>query len=123
MSRLLAGVLAVVFVWAAVAKLRDRPATVRAFTDAGLPAPEALAVVVPVVELVLAGLLVVVPAWGATAALAVLAGFTTQLALARRRGVDVGCGCFGGTRPVPARLELARNAGLALIALIVVAIG
>ena len=57
-------VLAAIFVWAAVAKLRDRPATLRAFTAAGLPAPDALAVVVPAVELVLAGLLLAVPPWG-----------------------------------------------------------
>lgn len=123
MSRLLAALLAAVFAWAAFAKLRDRPGTTRAFAGAALPAPARLAVAVPAGEIVLAGLLLVAPAWGATAALAVLAGFSVHLALARRRGVDVGCGCFGAARPVPAGRELVRNAGLALIALIVVVAG
>ena len=123
MSRLVAGLLAAVFVWAAVAKLRDQPSTVHAFAGAGLPAPSTLAVAVPVGELALAGLLLAAPVWGATVALAVLAGFTTHLGLARRRGIETGCGCFGGSGPTPPRHELGRNAVLAVIALIVVIAG
>jgi uncharacterized membrane protein YphA (DoxX/SURF4 family) len=116
---LLALALAAVFAWAAVAKLRHRPATTRSFAAFGLPAPDTLAVAVPASELVLAAVLVVNPALGATLALAVLAGFTTQLLLARRRGVDSGCGCFGGARPATPNVELARNAVLALAAVAV----
>jgi uncharacterized membrane protein YphA (DoxX/SURF4 family) len=115
----LAVALAAVFAWAAVAKLRRRPATVRSFAASGLPAPDVLAVAVPAGEIVLAAVLVASPAAGATLALAVLAGFTTQLLLARRRGVDTGCGCFGGARPAAPDVELARNAVLAAVAVAV----
>jgi uncharacterized membrane protein YphA (DoxX/SURF4 family) len=116
---LLPAALAAVFGWAAVAKLRDRTATARSFAAFGLPAPDALAVVVPTLELALAATLLVSPALGATLALAALAGFTTQLLLARRRGVDAGCGCFGGARPAAPNVELARNAVLAAAAVAV----
>jgi uncharacterized membrane protein YphA (DoxX/SURF4 family) len=116
---LLALALAAVFAWAAVAKLLHRPTTSRSFAAFGLPVPDTLAVAVPVSEIVLAAVLVVNPALGATLALAVLAAFTTQLLLARRRGADTGCGCFGGSRPATPNVELARNAVLALAAVAV----
>jgi uncharacterized membrane protein YphA (DoxX/SURF4 family) len=115
----LAVALAAVFGWAAVAKLRDREATTRSFAAFGLPAPGALAVVVPASELALGLTLVASPPFGATLALAVLAGFTTQLVLARRRGIDAGCGCFGGAKPAAPGVEIARNALLAAAALAV----
>jgi hypothetical protein len=116
----LAVALAAVFAWAAVAKLRRRPATVSSFAAFGLPAPASLAVAVPATELVVAALLVVRPVLGATLALAALAGFSTQLVLARRRGIDAGCGCFGGVRPAGPNVDLARNAVLAAAALAIV---
>ncbi|MGE0795170.1 MAG: MauE/DoxX family redox-associated membrane protein [Acidimicrobiia bacterium] len=119
MSLLAAG-LAAVFAWAAVAKLRRRDATAASFAAAGLPAPAGLAVAVPVGELALAALLLASPLAGATLALAALAGFTTQLVLARRRGVATGCGCFGGAGSSAPGLELARNAALATVALTVI---
>lgn len=115
--RTVALVLALVFVWAAVAKLRNRSTTTRSFEAFGLPAAAALAVLVPLVELALAAALVVNPVLGATLALPVLAGFTAQLLLARRRGVVTGCGCFGGARPASPTVELTRNAALAAAAL------
>jgi hypothetical protein len=115
----LAIVLAAVFAWAAVAKLRDREATSNAFAAFGLPFPQALAVVVPGAELALAAALVLDPVLGAALGLATLAGFTTQLLLARRRGVEAGCGCFGRATPASPGSELARNAVLAAAAVAV----
>lgn len=106
--------LAGVFGWAGLAKLRARDATERTLRAFGLAAPRALAVGVPVVELSLAVGLVLVPAWAALAALAVLVGFSTILLRAMRAGVDVGCGCFGTARREPVSfVELVRNGGLA----------
>jgi hypothetical protein len=110
-------VLAAVFVRAAVAKLSDRPATAVAFGELGLPA--AAATVVPVVELALAGALVVVPEWGAVFALALLAGFTAFLVLAIRSGTSGGCNCFGSARRRPVSLaDVLRNCVLAALAVV-----
>jgi uncharacterized membrane protein YphA (DoxX/SURF4 family) len=107
----LAGVLAL----AGVAKLRDRPGTVRSFL--GLPAP--LATAVPVVELLLAAGLVVLPGWSAAVALAVLAAFTTFLARAVRDGVAAPCNCFGSTGGAAvSAVELVRNLLLAAVAVV-----
>jgi hypothetical protein len=109
--------LALVFAVAAVAKLRRRSGTARAFASLGLASPRALALGVPLVELGLAVGLVVVPAWAGIVALAVLAGFTTFVVRALRRGDLRGCGCFGATRPAPmGEAEVLRNALLALTA-------
>jgi hypothetical protein len=106
-----------VFGWAGLAKFQARDQTARTFRAFGLAAPEALAVGVPVTELVLAAGLVVVPGWAALGALAVLAGFTTVLVRAMRAGVDVGCGCFGTAKREPVSfVELIRNALLATAA-------
>lgn len=110
-------VLAVVFAWAGVAKLRRRPATARAFAALGLASPQALSVGVPLAELALAVGLVIVPAVAGVAALAVLAGFTTFLALSVLRGDPVGCGCFGTASAARAgAAELVRNGFLAAAA-------
>jgi uncharacterized membrane protein YphA (DoxX/SURF4 family) len=117
---LLAGVLA----WAAVGKLRDPAGTREGFDRLGLPAPGALARAVPVAELAVAGLLVVAPPWGGTAAFVLLAGFTAYLVDLVRSGRSVPCGCFGssGQRPVSA-VELVRNGLLLLGAAVVVSSG
>ncbi len=112
---LLAAVLAV----AALTKLR-RPAAVAAdFGELGLVAPNALARVVPVLELACAALLVIVPAWGGIASFALLAAFTAVLVNVIRSGRVVACRCFGALtdEPVSPR-TLARNAALLALALL-----
>jgi len=110
--------LAAVFGWAGLAKLRTRHTTARTFRAFGLAHPDALAVGVPVVEVALAVGLVVAPAEATLAALAVLAGFSTILVRAMRAGVDVGCGCFGTARRQPVSfVELVRNGLLGTAAL------
>lgn len=112
-------VLSGVLAWAAVAKLRGRVATAASFRVLRLPAPRALAVVVPVIELLVAVLLVVLPRGGAIPALVLLVAFSAFLASRIRAGATVGCGCFGTVRQrPPSAVELARNAGLATLAVV-----
>lgn len=114
--------LAGVFAVAGTAKLRRRAVTARTFASLGLGASPALALGVPVVELALAAGLVVAPAEAGVAAVAILAGFTTFLVLAIRRGEAVGCGCFGSSQAAPVGgAEVLRNAVLGVAAAVVVA--
>jgi hypothetical protein len=75
-----------------------------------------LAVTLPLVELVLAGALLVAPrAWRRAAALGALGlfvTFTVAVASAYFRRINIDCGCFGaGGGPITV-LTLLRNAGL-----------
>lgn len=112
--------LAVVLAWAAISKLRRPVVTAADMAGLGLPYAPALAWIVPVVELVVAGALLTVPGWGGVVAFALLAAFTALLASVVRSGRAVPCACFGGTsrQPVSSR-HLVRNAvllGLAALA-------
>ncbi|HVM09537.1 MAG TPA: MauE/DoxX family redox-associated membrane protein [Acidimicrobiales bacterium] len=115
-------VLAIVFVWAGVAKLARPSDTAESFAALGLPAAKALARVVPVVELALAAGLVFRPAVASWAALVVLGAFTFVIWVAIHRGVQAPCNCFGSARKEPvSTLELVRNAMLAGLAVIATA--
>jgi uncharacterized membrane protein YphA (DoxX/SURF4 family) len=119
--------LATVWAWAAVAKISDPDAAVRAVRAYQL-LPEALVRPVawglPFAELALALLLAVGLATRlAAAGSAVLLGlFMAAIASAWARGLQIHCGCFGGGGPatgIQARdylLELARDAGLLAVA-------
>jgi uncharacterized membrane protein YphA (DoxX/SURF4 family) len=79
-----------------------------------------LAAVLPVVELVIGGALVLAPrAWrraAALGALALLAAFTVAVGSAFFRRINIDCGCFGtGGGPITG-LTLARNAVLMAVA-------
>lgn len=109
--------LASVFAWAGLAKLRAPAATTFSFAGLGLPHPRALARALPWVELALAVSLVWQPRAGSAAALVLLGVFSVVLARARARGVRAGCACFGGGRPgTPLSGALLRNALLAMAA-------
>ena len=117
-------VLALVFVWAAVAKFRTPAETTASFAGLGLPAPGALAKGVPVLELVVAGGLGLAPALVAWVALALLLAFSVVIARAVAAGSTVTCACFGASaarrdeaRPVSV-VELVRNAGLGGLAIV-----
>jgi hypothetical protein len=113
MSYAAALVLAGVLLWAAAAKLSRPRTTAAAFAGLGVPGAR----VVPWVEVVVAVALVVRPSAGAPAAGGLLAAFTVVLVRAVRRGVEVGCACFGGTASLPvSSREVARNAGLLVLA-------
>lgn len=109
-------VLAGVLAWAGVAKLTRPRTTAAAFAAMGVPGGGRL---VPLVELVVAASLVARPPIGALLAGALLLLFTAALVRAVRRGVAVGCACFGATasQPVSAR-EIVRNVGLLFLAAI-----
>jgi hypothetical protein len=109
--------LAATFLIAAISKLRDVASTADEFDLLGVPAPDAMARVVPVVELAIAAGLVIVPSIGGLFALVALAFFTTFLVGRLRAGVRVPCACFGaaGTAPLSG-VEIVRNLGLVALA-------
>lgn len=115
--------LAAVFAVAGVAKLRRPAATATTFRALRLPAAGAAAVAVPVAELVVAVLLLALPALGAALAIAALVAFTGVLVAAVRGDEAVSCGCFGsaGNDPVTAA-DLVRN-GLLVVAAAVAVTG
>lgn len=106
-------ILAGVFTVAAGAKLAEPATARREFAALGLPAPAALARVVPPAEFVIALLLLVRPAAGGLAAALALLAFTAVLTAAVRAGRSVSCGCLGplSRRPVTVA-TLVRNLGL-----------
>jgi uncharacterized membrane protein YphA (DoxX/SURF4 family) len=111
-------VLAAVFVAAAAGKIARPASTASAFRALKIPAPDLLARLVPLAELVVAVLLVAVPPAGGVAALALLAAFTVVLVVALRAGIRAPCRCFGGVREVPpSGSDVLRNAMLAGLAL------
>jgi len=72
---------------------------------------------VPVVELLSAVLLLVVPRVGAVAALLLLFGFSIFVGRAVRSGVVAPCNCFGAARSDPvSTADLMRNALLGALA-------
>jgi uncharacterized membrane protein YphA (DoxX/SURF4 family) len=88
----------------------------------GLVGP--VATVLPLVELVLATLLVAgaFTRWAALASVVLLGVLMTGVAQAWARGLSIDCGCFGGGGPVAVGAtrypqELARDFGLVLMAL------
>lgn len=122
LARMLAAALAIVFVLAAVTKLRRPQATASELAELGLVWPAGLARVVPAIEVALAVALVLIPAWGGIGSFAALAAFTTVLIGVIRSGRVVSCSCFGGlsSRPVsPA--TLGRNGVLMVSAALVAA--
>ena len=124
-SRLL---LAAVFAAAGVAKLADVTGSRRTLTGFGLPIGLAvpLGVVLPVLELIVAGALIptTTALYGAAGALTLLVAFTGGITVSLLRGLRPECHCFGQlhSEPVGWRV-LARNAVLAALALLVVVAG
>ena len=107
-------VLAAVFAVAGITKLTDRAGTRESVVAFGAPKriASALAVVLPLAELTVAGLLL--PAstaiYGALGALALLALFTGTIAFSLARGRAPDCHCFGQLHSAPTSWKtLARN--------------
>ncbi|MFN8051158.1 MAG: hypothetical protein U0Q22_06985 [Acidimicrobiales bacterium] len=112
-------VLAVVFVVAAVAKVRDRPRVVREFDAMGIRWPHYAATVLAALELVVAALLVSTGWPGAAGAVAVLGGFTVVLVRQIRSGSQAPCACFGAASSQPVSwVDIVRNAVLMVAALV-----
>jgi hypothetical protein len=111
-------VLAGVFVVAALAKLGDRAGFRDALVGFGVPRVlvRPFAVVVPLAELAVAGLLLWAPAAGLGAA-ALLLTFSTAIAVNLLRGRAPDCRCFGQLHSAPVSWwTVARNGLLALAA-------
>ena len=106
-------VVAAVFAWAGVAKLRSPKATARSFAALGVP--PTLGRVVPGIELALAVAIVIAPITG-VAALVLLGAFTIVL-----MGADDGvrCACFGSASSAPVSwVQVLRNGFLAAAAVV-----
>lgn len=118
-------VLAVVFAWAAVAKFRSPAETAASFHGLHLPAASLLARAVPIVEVGVAGGLLLAPALAAWVALALVLAFSLVIVRAVAAGSTVTCACFGASpaasedtaRPV-STVEVVRNAGLGGLAIV-----
>lgn len=117
-----AAALAAVFVRAGVAKLARPAETAIGFAALGVPAPPLTARIVPLVELVLAAVLLAAPRAGGAAALVLLAAFSAFVGRTLQRGLAVPCNCFGTARAEPVSgVDLLRNlllGGLAVAALL-----
>lgn len=114
--------LAAVFVIAAGAKLRSPAATATELAELRLRFPTALAWLLPAIEIVVAAMLILAPAWGGIVAFALLAAFTAVLVGVVRSGRSVSCRCFGGlsTKPI-SKLTLVRNGALLALAAVATA--
>jgi peroxiredoxin/uncharacterized membrane protein YphA (DoxX/SURF4 family) len=117
--------LAAVFSLAGIAKLADRPGSVRSMLQFGLPPALArpFASVLPVAELICAILLV--PAttsrWGAIGVLALLVLFIIAISVSLARGRTPDCHCFGQFHSAPIGwTTLVRNVILAGIAIVII---
>jgi putative oxidoreductase len=118
------GVIAAVFLWAAVPKLID-PGSFAADIQNYRLVPDALvsyvALFVPVFELVL-GLGLLWPRYQRGAALLatlMLVVFSAAMAQARMRGIDLSCGCFGAAFEAKVSwVTVGRSAALSVLAAI-----
>ncbi len=122
------GVLAVVFLVAAVGKLFDLQGSRRALEEFDVPARAARlgGIALPVAELAVAIALLIRPTagWGAAGALLLLLAFAGGVARAMSRGQAPDCHCFGQIHSEPAgRSTLIRNGVLAAAAAVVLVAG
>lgn len=112
LDRAVAWVLAALFLWSAVSKLRDPAAFARTVGDFGLVAdgwvrPAAWTLIAA--ELAAAGLLPLRRASGPALAGALLSLFLGVLAYGLWLGLEVDCGCFGPGEHVSLREALVRD--------------
>ncbi len=120
LASIAAVLLAVVFAFAAFAKLRDPAGTRAGLAELGLPATGVLLGLLVATELSLTLSLLLAPGTAAIGAVAVLVVFSLVLAELRSRGNRAPCRCFGEIAPTTAgRPEQVRNGllvGLGLLA-------
>lgn len=113
-----------VFLWAGIAKLMDPLSfadAVRNFRIVGDPIAPGVALFLPWLEIFAA----ISVLWGRTAraGATILLGcvcvFCAALILAWMRGLDISCGCFGGTGAVNYPVRLLQNAVLVALCMVV----
>ena len=120
--------LAAVFAVAGAAKLHDRLGTRIMLEDFGLPGRLARigALLLPVAELTVAGLLLLdsTAGAGAVGAIVLLGAFTAGVGYSLARGRRPDCNCFGQLHSEPVGAStLVRNATLGIAAVVVLAVG
>lgn len=109
---------------AAVGKLRqpgDLVDTIQRLAGVSKYQASAVAAMVVIAELTVAVSILVGGGWarlGHSLATALLLLFAAVLASARRRGVQTSCNCFGTSKEVISYWDVARNIGLASIAIV-----
>ncbi|MDF1751345.1 MAG: DoxX family membrane protein [Verrucomicrobiales bacterium] len=112
-----------IFIWSGIAKLKDPinfSDAVRNFELVTDPVAPALALLIPCVEVV-AGILTMLGLLlrGSLATLLLsLLIFTAAIIMAWVRGLDISCGCFGGSGEMNYPVMIARNIGLIAAALL-----
>ena len=121
-------VLAGIFFVAGVAKLMDRPGSIQAMRDFGVPSRLAapVGIVLPLAEIAIAVLLLptATARWGALGALALLLVFVGGIAYNLMRGKQPDCHCFGQLHSAPAgKSTLVRNGLLAAVSAFVATAG
>src|SRR5580700_928891 len=98
-------VIAATFALAGVAKFVDLKATRKGITDFGVPnwAVGALVIVLPLAEILVAGLLIPSPTviWGSIGAIALLLVFITSISINLAQGRKPSCNCFGQLHSEP----------------------
>jgi len=105
------------FLWSGVAKLKDPilfAEAVRNFRIVGDPVAPALALFIPWLEIV-AGFAVMTDRFargGAAVLTTAVIAFTGAVVAGWARGLDITCGCFGGTGELDYPVKIAENAGL-----------
>jgi peroxiredoxin/uncharacterized membrane protein YphA (DoxX/SURF4 family) len=117
-------VIAATFALAGVAKFVDLKATRKGITDFGVPnwAVGALVIVLPLAEILVAGLLIPSPTviWGSIGAIALLLVFITSISINLAQGRKPSCNCFGQLHSEPVGPStLVRNSILTGVASIV----
>jgi uncharacterized membrane protein YphA (DoxX/SURF4 family) len=102
LARLARFLLGALFLWAATSKIPDMAAFAESVANYRIvpPALVPFAAAALVGVEIAAGVALIVNAWARAAALlvaALMAVFTVGVASALARGIDLACGCFGGT--------------------------
>jgi hypothetical protein len=121
-------IIAAVFVVAAVAKLADRAGTRTTVEEFGAPRRIAgfLAIALPIVELIVAALILYDPTQiaGAAGAIALLTLFSVAVSVRLAKGHAPSCNCFGQLKSAPVSWKtIVRNGVLALLAAIALSAG
>ena len=109
-----------VFIWSGMAKLKDPISftdAVRNFELVGDPFAAFFALLIPWVEMVAGIVCMAGIFWrgGVATLLGSLVVFTGALCIGWARGLDISCGCFGGTGEVNYPLVVGRNIGLMVL--------
>jgi len=112
------------FIWSGIAKIKDPIGfsdAVRNFEIIGDPFAVAAALLLPWLE-VISGIAVMWDRFAKSASLIItgmVAFFTIAIISAWIRGLDISCGCFGGTGEMNYPVKIAQNIGLMVMGAVI----